>query len=197
LKPSLVVLASGSGSNFQSIIDAVLAGTLHASIAGLIASKPGIGALERATNAGIDSVVIRPGSNDSEPSFSESLIKQLSDWQTDLILLAGYLAKIPHDVVSKYPNRILNIHPSLLPKYGGKGFYGINVHRTVLENREIESGCTVHLVNEAFDEGPILAQTKVPVHPNDTPENLAARILVQEHILYPKTIQSYLNQLAL
>jgi phosphoribosylglycinamide formyltransferase 1 len=197
LKPSLVVLASGSGSNFQSIIEAVRAGTIHASIAGLIVSKTEIGAIEKAKNAGIETVVIKPGLVDSGLTFSESLLNQLAVWQPDLIILAGYLAKIPTEVISRYPNRILNIHPSLLPKYGGKGFYGINVHRAVIENLEKESGCTVHLVNEAFDEGPILAQSRVPVHPHDTAQSLAERVLVQEHSLYPLTIQNYLTQLAL
>lgn len=191
----LVVFASGSGTNFQSLIDAIEKGELSATINGLITDKPDIGSIHRAIDHDIPYKVISPASFENVSDFAERLLQQLDTWNTDLIILAGYLKKIPLKVIEKYENRILNIHPSLLPKYGGKGFYGLNVHRAVIENQEPVSGCTVHLVNEEFDQGPILAQTKVPVQPNDTAESLAARILKQEHKLYPTTIEDYLNKL--
>ncbi|WP_421775069.1 phosphoribosylglycinamide formyltransferase [Gracilimonas sp.] len=192
---NIVVFASGSGTNFQSIIDAVQRGELTARITGLITNKAGIGAIERAEKNGIASAVINPAELNSEKEFEEALLKHLKAWDADLIILAGYLKKIPSSVIKKYSNRILNIHPSLLPKYGGKGFYGSNVHKAVIGAGEMESGCTVHIVTEEFDEGPILAQTKVPVNENDTPEDLAKRILKEEHLLYPKTIQKHIQNL--
>ena len=190
---NIVVFASGSGTNFQSIIDAVRRGELNARISGLITNKPGIGAIERGKKNDIPTKVINPHKLSSERGFEEALLRQLDTWDADLIVLAGYLKKIPASVIKKYSNRILNIHPSLLPKFGGKGFYGSNVHKAVLEAGETESGCTVHIVTEEFDEGPVLAQTKVPVHDNDTPEDLAKRILKEEHRLYPKTIQKHIQ----
>ncbi len=192
---NIVVFASGSGTNFQSIIDAVQRGELTARITGLITNKPRIGAIDRARQHDIPTKVINPQELGSEKDFEKALLNQLEAWDADLIILAGYLKKIPFSVIKKYSNRILNIHPSLLPKFGGKGFYGSNVHRAVLEAGEAESGCTVHIVTEEFDEGPILAQTNVPVHENDTPEDLAKRILEEEHLLYPKTIQKHIQNL--
>ncbi|MDZ7807452.1 MAG: phosphoribosylglycinamide formyltransferase [Gracilimonas sp.] len=191
----LVVFASGSGTNFQSLIDAIEEGELSARIRGLITDKPDIGSIERANKHGIPHKVIPPSSFDSESEFADTLLQQLKAWDTDLIILAGYLKKIPLQVIENYENKILNIHPSLLPKYGGKGFYGSNVHKAVIKNQEPVSGCTVHLVNEDFDKGPILAQTEVSVQPDDTPQSLAARILKQEHELLPATVQEYLNKI--
>lgn len=190
---NIVVFASGSGSNFQSIIDATQNGSLNAHIVGLISNKSGIKALERAKNNGIPSLVISESEFDKYGAYEKQLLNQLENWNTDLIVLAGYLRKIPGSVIRAYENRILNIHPSLLPKYGGKGFYGINVHKTVLEAKENISGCSVHIVSEEYDKGPILEQATVHVLVSDTPEGLAARILEQEHLLYPKVIETYLN----
>jgi len=191
----LVVFASGSGTNFQSLIDAIEKGELSATIKGLITDKPGIGSIDRAKEHNIPYKVIAPSAFNSESEFSGALLEQLKAWNTDLIVLAGYLKKIPLQIIENFEDRILNIHPSLLPKYGGKGFYGLNVHKAVIKNQEPVSGCTVHLVNEEFDKGPILAQSRVPVKPDDTPETLAARILKQEHQLLPATIEDYLNKL--
>lgn len=192
---NIVVFASGSGTNFQSIIDAVQRGDISAHISGLISNKPDIGAIDRAEKNSIPVQVINPDEFTDEKEFGNELIQQLEAWNTDLITLAGYLKKIPSVMIRKYPNRILNIHPSLLPKYGGKGFYGSNVHKAVINAGEKESGCTVHVVTEEFDEGPVLAQTKVPVHKNDSPMELAKRILKQEHRLYPETIQKHIQNL--
>tara|TARA_R100000908_G_scaffold65344_2_gene54592 strand:- start:34094 stop:34678 length:585 start_codon:yes stop_codon:yes gene_type:complete len=190
----IVVFASGSGTNFQSIIDAVQRDEIAAQISGLISNRSSAGAIDRARKNGIPVRVINPDEL-SEKDFSEYLLRQLENWDADLIALAGYLKKIPSSVIKEYENRILNIHPSLLPKYGGKGFFGLNVHRAVLESGDMESGCSVHIVTEEFDEGPVIAQSKVRVYSNDTPELLAQRILTEEHKLYPIAIQKHLQNL--
>lgn len=192
---NIVVFASGSGSNFQSIIDAVQNGSLHAHIAGLISNKSGIKALERAEKHGIPTLVISETEFHEYEVYERQLLLQLENWNTDLIALAGYLRKIPASIIRAFENRILNIHPSLLPKYGGKGFYGINVHKAVLEAKETMSGCSIHVVSEEYDKGPILEQATVDVLVSDTPEELAARVLQQEHLIYPKVIETYLNTL--
>ncbi|PKD43959.1 phosphoribosylglycinamide formyltransferase [Rhodohalobacter barkolensis] len=187
---NLVVFASGSGSNFQAIIDSIKEGTLDAGIAGLITDRPGIGAIERANSESIPVYTIK---YDTQSSYTEQLIHKLDEWKPDLIILAGYLKKIPVAITEKYPNQIINIHPSLLPKYGGKGFYGLNVHKAVVDASEKESGCTVHFVNEFYDQGDIIEQKKVPVSPDDTPESLARKVLKEEHKLLPKVIAEILN----
>ena len=189
---NIVVLASGSGSNFQAIIDAIQSGRIRsAAITGLIAGKPGIRAAERAKSAGIP-VKVLDGSlpaNQSEKQLAEYLEK----WNPDLIVLAGYMRKIPDKIVRKYHNRIINIHPSLLPKYGGKGFYGSRVHSAVLEAGDRESGCTVHFVNEQYDQGDIISQVRVPVKSDDSVETLSKRVLLNEHQLLPDAIDKLLN----
>jgi phosphoribosylglycinamide formyltransferase 1 len=186
----IVVLASGSGSNFQAIIDAAANGRLDAEISGLIAGKPGIGAIGHAEKAGIP-VFTLTAQNSEE--LSEQLFNVLNELKPDLIVLAGFLKMIPPGIVEKWRNKIINIHPSLLPKYGGKGFYGINVHRAVLDAGDRESGCTVHYVNEKYDDGDIIDRVKVPVHEGDTPETLAGRVLAEEHKLLPSVIQQLLT----
>lgn len=185
----IVVFASGSGTNFQAIIDAVKSGKINAEISGLIASKPDIGAIKRAVRAGIPASVIPPASD----SFESDLQDQLREWHPDLIVLAGYLAKIPKKILEKYSGKIINIHPSLLPKYGGTGFYGSRVHEAVIRSGDSETGCTVHLVTEEYDQGPVLAQKKVPVKPDDTPADLAARVLKEEHKLLTEVISQIIN----
>ncbi len=192
---NIVVFASGSGSNFQSIIDAVESGNLSARITGLISNKPGTKALDRASSHNIPWVILSENDFGSYEEYSEILLAQLLEWDAQLLVLAGFLRKIPSNVIGAYQNRILNIHPSLLPKYGGKGFYGINVHRAVIKAGDVETGCTIHIVSENYDEGPILDQAKIPVLADDTPEKLAARVLQKEHILYPKVISDYLKTL--
>lgn len=164
-------------------------GMIKAEICGLIASKPDIGAIHRAYKAGIPTSVISPSSD----AFEKNLENQLDKWQPDLIILAGYLAKVPANILQKYTGRIINIHPSLLPKYGGAGYYGLRVHRAVLEAGDTESGCTVHIVTDEYDQGPVLAQKKVPVKPGDSPEELAERVLKEEHKLLPKVVSQILN----
>ncbi len=189
----IVVFASGSGTNFQSIIDAVEAGQIEAQIRGLIANKPGIKALERAQNHDIEARVLNPSDFENDLAYESTMLQILEEWQTGLIVLAGYMLKIPTPVIQQYEKKIINIHPSLLPKYGGKGFYGIRVHEAVLANNEKESGCTVHYVTEEYDEGPIIDQIKVPVRDDDDAETLAARVLEQEHKLLPRVIADLVN----
>jgi len=188
---NIVVFASGSGSNFQAIIDSIGKGEIDAQISGLIASRSGIGAIERAISHNIPHYV--PSDESSGTGFSDVLISKLKEWNPDLIVLAGFLKKIPSEVIETYRNRIINIHPSLLPKFGGKGFYGINVHKAVVHAGETESGCTVHFVNEHYDKGDIIRQKKVTVSDDDTPETLAQKVLKQEHKLLPNVIAEILN----
>ena len=192
---NLVVFASGSGTNFQAIIDAVENGEINGRIRGLITNKDGIQSIERAQNHGIPHVTIAPSDFNDRTNYTQILLQQLDDWDTNLIALAGYMLKIPAAVIQKYEGQIVNIHPSLLPKYGGKGFYGMNVHRAVIEKGESESGCTVHLVSEEYDEGPILAQRKVPVYKVDDASSLAERVLKEEHNLFPKVIAELADQI--
>lgn len=186
---NIVVFASGTGTNFQAIIDSVSSGKIKANISGLIASKPGIGAIKRAEKAGIPASVIPPASD----SFKSQLEDQLHEWQPDLMVLAGYLAKIPKNILEKHAGKIINIHPSLLPKYGGAGFYGSRVHEAVIRSGDSETGCTVHVVTEEYDQGPVLAQKKVPVKPGDTPADLASRVLNEEHKLLTEVISQIIN----
>lgn len=187
-----MVFASGSGSNFQAILNAIDAGKLQAVVTGLVVSNPKAGAIQRASSKRIPVYIHDQKGFKSEVFATEHLIQNVSNFGADLIVLAGYLKKIPSKFIELYRNRILNIHPSLLPKYGGLGFYGIKVHEAVLANGEVESGCTIHLVTDEYDEGPILAQKKVAVYITDSPEDLAARVLQQEHELFPTIIQEYL-----
>lgn len=192
---NIVVFASGSGSNFQSIIDASHNGDLNANIAGLICNKNGIHALERASKHGIPSIIISEKNFTSHDAYCAVLLKHLQLWKADLLVLAGFLQKIHREIINAFPDRILNIHPALLPKFGGKGFYGSTVHQAVIDAKEKQSGCTVHLVNEEYDKGRILAQSIVPVFQSDTASELAKRVLAEEHKLYPKVIQHYLETL--
>ena len=190
---TIVVFASGSGTNFQALIDAVESGEIDARIRGLLASKPGIGALDRARKHDIDTTVLAPADFESTEDYEGRMLEILGEWDPDLIVLAGYMLKVPPPVIDRYPRKIINIHPALLPKYGGKGFFGINVHKAVIEGGETESGCTVHYVTEEYDAGPIIAQTKVPVRESDDPETLAERVLEQEHELLPDVVARLLE----
>jgi formyltetrahydrofolate-dependent phosphoribosylglycinamide formyltransferase len=189
------VFASGSGTNFQAIIDAVESGQINGHIAGLITNKKGIEAIDRAQKYHIEHQYLTPSDFASHPRYVEALLEQLEKWDTQLIALAGYMIKVPSEVIEKYKDRILNIHPSLLPKYGGKGFYGMNVHRSVINNEEKISGCTAHIVTEEYDQGPILGQRKVPVKKSDDPKSLAQRILKEEHKLFPEVIAQLAKQI--
>ncbi|PEN14772.1 phosphoribosylglycinamide formyltransferase [Longibacter salinarum] len=186
----LAVFASGGGSNFQSMIDAVEDGSLPAEIALCVSNHDGAGALDRAREHGIPTSVINPDGL-QQPSFTRLLLDVLSEHDITFVALAGYLRKIPPAVVEAYHGRMVNIHPALLPAFGGKGMYGMNVHRAVVEYGVHWTGATVHLVDEEYDHGPIVLQQPVPVYPDDTPSDVAARVLNVEHQMYPRALRLF------
>lgn len=190
---NLVVFASGSGSNFQSIIDAISEGKLDARIVGFISNNKSAYSVERAKDNNIPILIASPSEFLSEKDFSTALLDQLTEWNAEVLILAGYLKLIPSEVIKAFKDNILNIHPSLLPKYGGKGFYGIKVHEAVIANNETESGCTVHIVTEEYDKGPVLGQSIVKVSSKDSPSDLAKKVLKKEHELYPSVIKKHLQ----
>lgn len=185
------VMASGGGSNFKAIIERIGEGDLEAQCKFLITNNGTCGAVEHAKEYGIPVYHISGKTHPDVAAYEAALLEVLDKYDVDLLILAGYMKALPACIVRRMENRILNIHPSLLPKYGGKGFWGIHVHEAVIAAHEKESGPTVHLVSEEIDQGKILAQVKVPVLEGDTPEVLAARVLEQEHNLYWKTIRDY------
>ena len=191
------VMASGGGSNFKAIIDRIGAGDLDAQCKFLITNNGGCGAVNLAKEYGIPVHHISGKTHPDQAAFEAAMLDVLDKYDVDLLILAGYMKALPLCMLKRMPNRILNIHPSLLPKFGGKGFWGHHVHEAVLAAHETESGPTVHLVSEEIDRGRILAQTKVPVMPDDDADTLAARVLVQEHALYWKTIKEYAESLGL
>lgn len=184
------MFASGSGSNFQAIIDGIEKKEINAQISGLITDRLESGAAARAKKHRIPYLEIE---EKNPEMFANIVIEHLNDWNPDLIVLAGFLRKVSDRIVHQYKNKIINIHPALLPKYGGKGFHGLNVHKAVLDAGDPESGCTVHFVNEEYDRGEIIMQQRVEVQNNDTPTTLAARVLKAEHKLLPTVINKLLN----
>ena len=182
----MAVLVSGGGTNLQSVIDAVEDGTLDSQIVCVISNKEAAYGLERARKHNIPAYFI----NSKEAGYDEKLLKRLQEEQVDLVVLAGYLKILSPDLIKAYNRRIINIHPSLLPKFGGKGFYGLHVHEAVIAAGEKESGATVHFVDEGVDTGEIIVQKKLAVEAGDTPETLQARILDQiEHKILVEAIK--------
>jgi phosphoribosylglycinamide formyltransferase 1 len=195
-KVSIGVLASGGGSNFEALACAVREGKIPgADIGLLIVNKPGAGALDRAKRLGIEALVLEPKSFPDRASFYDRAADAFDRRGVRLICLAGFLLKLEPNFLRRFPGRVMNIHPALLPKHGGAGMWGHHVHEAVLAAGEKESGCTVHWVDEEYDHGPALAQARVPVLPGDTPDALAARILEEEHRLYPATVAKVVNEL--
>ena len=188
---SIGVFASGRGSNFQAILKAIEGGKLDGRIVLLISNNENAGALQIAEKAGIPTAVISKPAFESRDAFIETMLLSLKEHGADTIVLAGYMKKIPPEVVSAYRNRILNIHPALLPSFGGKGMWGHHVHESVLDAGCKVSGVTVHVVDEVYDRGPIVAQRCVPVEEGDTPDDLAARVLRTEHQLYAEALQLF------
>jgi formyltetrahydrofolate-dependent phosphoribosylglycinamide formyltransferase len=172
------VLASGGGTNLQSLLDSL--DPTVARVTRVISNTTRAGALERARRAGVEAIVLR----DSTDPFE--LLRALGD--ADLVVLAGYVRRIPTQVVTRFRLRMINIHPALLPAFGGPGMYGRRVHEKVLASGATTSGATVHYVDEEYDQGPIIAQSSIPVLPGDTPELLAARVLATEHQLLPAVV---------
>ncbi len=194
-KARLAVFISGSGTNLQSIMDCCADGTIPGEVVLVVSNKPDVQGLVRAQKAGINAVVHRRKKFPDGKAADEHLLQLLTRHEIDIIALAGYLKLLPPQVVRKYRNRILNIHPALLPKYGGKGMYGHRVHEAVLASGDSESGVTIHLVDEIYDHGKIVAQEKVPILPGDTPDDLAARVLAVEHQLYPRVLKKLCEEI--
>lgn len=184
----IVVCASGEGTNFEAIVEATKNGGLNAQVAGLIASRSGIGALERAAKLGVPARVISLKSFPNRPQWDQEMVKQLEAWKADWVVLAGYLALVGPAVLSRYPARIVNSHPALLPRHGGAGMYGRAVHEAVITAGDRETGVTFHLIDEHFDQGRILDQQKIAVLPEDSAQSLEARVKALEVRLYPKVL---------
>jgi phosphoribosylglycinamide formyltransferase-1 len=182
-------LASHGGSNMQAIIDACKSGKLEAIPAAVISNNGDSAALVRARTEGIPYYHMSGKTHPGPGELDETILSTFLSHSIDIIVLAGYMKKLGPKTLSHFQGRILNIHPALLPKFGGEGMYGMNVHKAVIAAGEKESGVTIHLVDEHYDTGAIIAQARVPVMPDDTPETLAARVLEQEHLLYPATLQ--------
>lgn len=190
---NIAVLVSGGGTNLQALIDAEKAGKIeNGRISVVVASKPGVYALERAKNAGIEGIVLARKDFDSVDDYSAALEKLLKEKQTDLIVLAGFMTITNAAFTKAFENRIINVHPALIPSFCGKGYYGLHVHEAALARGVKVSGATVHFVNEVCDGGPIILQKAVPVEPGDTPETLQRRIMEQaEWQLLPEAVSLF------
>lgn len=191
----VVVCVSGGGTNLQAILDAVDAGRItNAELVAVISNNEGAGALARARAHGVLDIVLSPKAYADRESFNAAFTEKLQELKPDLIVLAGFLVKIPEQAVALFANRMINIHPSLIPSFCGVGYYGLKVHEKALERGVKVTGATVHFVNEGMDEGPIIAQKAVCVEDGDTPELLQRRVMEQaEWILLPAAIDDIAN----
>jgi phosphoribosylglycinamide formyltransferase-1 len=185
---NVAVFCSGSGSNLQALLDAEGAGALGAHIALVISNRADAFALERARAAGRDAVHLSPRAFEQEDAYTQALLALLARYDIGLVCLAGYLKKLPPAIVQAYRGRMLNIHPGPIPEFGGPGMYGRRVHEAVIAAGRRFSGPSVHFVDEEYDHGPTIAHVPVEVRPDDTPEALAARVLVAEHAIYPRVV---------
>lgn len=188
---NIAILASGSGSNAETIAH-YFANSPHTRIACIMTNRADAGVIERAKRLSIPIYIY----SNAEMRAGDKPLSQLEELGVNLVILAGYLCLISEPWLKRYPQRILNIHPALLPHYGGKGMYGMNVHKAVVEAGETHSGITIHLVDEQYDHGAHLLQATCPVYPTDSPERLAERIHTLEHHFFAPTIEQYLHMLA-
>ena len=187
---NIAVLVSGGGTNLQALIDAQGKVLQHGKIKLVISSKPDVYALQRAEQAGIEHCVIAKRDYVTQEEFSNAILQQLQSYQIDMIVLAGYLSILDETIIRAYPNRIINIHPSLIPSFCGKGYYGLKVHEAALTYGVKVTGATVHIVNEIPDGGKILLQKAVDILPFDTPETLQQRVMKEaEWILLPQATE--------
>jgi len=187
---SIAVFGSGAGSNFRAILTAIQQGDIPAARISLVLSNnSGAGILGIARANALPAIHLSRKQFPDERSFADTILSTLRDHGVNFIALAGYMKQVPPVVVGAYRGRIVNIHPALLPRFGGAGMYGMRVHEAVLGAGETTSGATVHYVDEEYDHGPVVLQQTVPVLPGDTPELLAARVLAAEHELYPAAIR--------
>ncbi len=183
----VVVCVSGGGTNLQAIIDGIAQGAVcDTEIVRVVSNNPGAYALERAKQAGIEAVCVAPKDYENREQFEEALLGCVEEAAPDLIVLAGFMVKVPQKMVKQYENRIINIHPSLIPAFSGTGYYGLKVHEAVLARGVKVTGATVHFVNEGMDEGPIIMQKTVKVYDDDTPKTLQKRVMEEaEWVLLP------------
>lgn len=181
---SIVVLISGSGSNLQAILDAVATGFIAGRVRGVISNKANVYGLERARRAGITTTVLDHKAYSDRQSYDAALIAAIDEHQADLVVLAGFMRILTPDFVEHYRGRLLNIHPSLLPKY-----QGLNTHQRAIDAGDAEHGCSVHFVTAELDGGPVILQAKVPIFPDDDSETVAERVHEQEHRIYPLVIR--------
>ena len=190
----ILVLVSGGGSNLQALLDADLDGRISL----VISDMSGAYAIERARLAGVPALLVKPDPGLPKPErrreHSDRILRICRDKKIDLVVHAGFLSILAGDIIEEYSGRMINIHPALLPRYGGQGMYGERVHRAVLAAGETESGCTVHLVDSEIDAGPVLLQRKVPVLPEDTVESLAKRVLGEEHIAIVEAVKMMIGR---
>ena len=193
----VAVLVSGGGTNLQALMDAVRRGDMpHVSLALVMGSRPSIYALERAAHGGIPSAVLQKGEEEPLEEYGQRLIQLLAAHQIDLVVLAGFLTILPYNVIAQFQGRIINIHPSLIPAFSGKGCYGLKVHEAALARGVKVTGATVHFVNEVPDGGEIIAQQAVTVLPGDTPEVLQRRVMEEaEWLLLPRAVEETASRL--
>jgi len=189
---SLAVFASGGGTNLQALIDASKKGEIHGKISAVISNNSGALALSRAASNNIPAYHVSSKTLPDPLQYVRRLCDLLSGHSVNLIALAGYMKLLPVEIIKRYRSRIINIHPALLPKFGGRGMYGINVHKAVLASGDRISGATVHFVDEIYDHGAILIQRTVPVLPDDVSETLAERVLEVEHKILPDAVRMFL-----
>jgi phosphoribosylglycinamide formyltransferase-1 len=187
---NVAVFASGGGSNFQALIDRVGSGDLHCTLALCVGNNSTAFAFERARKHGIPTKHIGPSHFPNERAYAEALLAVLAEHKIEIIALAGYMKKIPRSVIAAFPNRIINIHPGLLPAFGGKGLYGEKVHQAVLDCGAKISGITIHFVDEEYDHGPIIFQETVRVLDSDDSHALAERVLKLEHASYWRVLEA-------
>ena len=192
---NVVVLVSGGGTNLQAIIDAIDKKTItNAEISVVISNNPGAYALERAKTHGIDALCVSPKNYENRAAFNQALLETLQSYKPDLVVLAGCLVVIPEIMVKAFPNKIINIHPALIPAFCGTGYYGLKVHEAVLKRGAKVTGATVHFVDEGTDTGPIILQKAVEVKEGDTPEILQRRVMEEaEWVIMPKAIDLIAN----
>jgi phosphoribosylglycinamide formyltransferase 1 len=190
---NLAVLVSGSGTTLQNLIDRIADRTLNARIAVVIGSRPGLLGLQRAADAKLMNFVVdRRDCGDDVATFSRKIFSLCDDAGVDLVCLAGWLCLL--EIPPKYAGKVMNIHPALLPCFGGKGMYGAKVHQAVLDHGCKVSGCTVHFVDGQYDNGPIVLQRTCAVHEDDTPQTLAARVFEEEKLAYPEAIRLFAQE---
>ena len=189
------MLVSGGGTNLQAIFDGISQGTIrNAKVEVVISNNASAYALERAKNHGVAALCLSPKAYESREAFNRALLEKIDAYHLDLIVLAGFLVTIPAEMIRKYPNRIINIHPSLIPSFCGVGYYGLKVHEAALARGVKLTGATVHFVDEGVDSGPILLQKAVEVQPQDTPKTLQQRVMEQaEWVILPKAIDMIAN----